>query len=191
MYKQFGEQNGYRLGGTLGWTRNESVLIEVLCKYKANRVPQWNFPSVTRWLPWSTSVKRVSLLIKSSHVLSYEMWYLCMTMDLFVMTESTTSKLDLEFLLSIGRDGQLHIYDNVTISISTSQTFRFPDSNIPSHACGVFISQLIQYVRDCSSYECFIPRSRNFKARYSQARIRLGMIKIIIKEVLGSIRGSY
>ena len=38
--------------------------------------------------------------------------------------------------------------------------FPFPSSGIPSSfAYGVFISQLIRYARDCSSYKCFNPRT--------------------------------
>ena len=62
----------------------------------------------------------------------------------------------LDLLLSFGWDGQLHtsFTTNVTISTSTSQTFPFLSSNIPSSpAYGIFISQLIPYARTCSSYE--------------------------------------
>ena len=50
---------------------------------------------------------------------------------------------------------------NEMYSISTSKNFPFLSSNIPSSpAYGVFTSQLIQYARACSSYECFILRAR-------------------------------
>ena len=79
-------------------------------------------------------------------------------------TESNVnaSAFNKDLLLSIGRDGQLHIsrYDK-------SDDFNFHITNFPyfssnitaSPAYGVFISQLIRYTRACSSYECFILRS--------------------------------
>ena len=95
-------------------------------------------------------------------------------------TESTTSASYLDLLLSIGRDGQPHtsIYDkrddfNFHITI-----FPFLSSNIPSSPdYGVFISQLIRYVRACSSYECFILRARRlssklFKQEYLVERLK-------------------
>ena len=75
-------------------------------------------------------------------------------------TESNTSASYLDLLLSIRRDGQLHtsIYDKRDDFHITN--FPFLSSNIPtSPAYGVFISQLIRYVRACSSYECFIQRA--------------------------------
>ena len=78
-------------------------------------------------------------------------------------TESTTSASYLDFLLSIGRDGQLHtsIYDKRDYSNFHITNFPFLSSNIPSSpAYGVFISQLIRYARAWSSYECFILRAR-------------------------------
>ena len=67
-------------------------------------------------------------------------------------TESNTSASDLDLLLSIGRDGQLHtsIYykrDDFNFHVTT---FPFLSSNIPtSPSYGVFISQLIRYARAC------------------------------------------
>ena len=77
-------------------------------------------------------------------------------------TESNTSASYLDLLLSIGRDGQLHISingkrDDFNFHITN---FTFLSSNIPtSPAYGVFISQLIRYARAYFSYGCFILRA--------------------------------
>ena len=74
-------------------------------------------------------------------------------------TESNTSASYLDLLLSIGRDGQLHtsLYDKRDDFNFHITNFPFLSSSIPSsRAYGVFISQLIQYARACSSYKCFI-----------------------------------
>ena len=74
-------------------------------------------------------------------------------------TESNTSASYLDLLLSIGSDGHVRtsLYDkraDFNFHI-TCTYFPFLSSNIPSSpAYGVFISQLILYVRACSSYEC-------------------------------------
>ena len=78
-------------------------------------------------------------------------------------TESTTSASYLDLLLSIGRDGQLHtsIYDKRDDLDFHIANFPLLSSNIQSSpAYGLFISQLIRYALACSSYECFILRSR-------------------------------
>ena len=75
--------------------------------------------------------------------------------------KSNTSASYLDFLLSIGMDGQLRTspynkrdYFNFRIT-----NCPFLSSNIPtSPAYGVFISQLIRNARTCSSYEYFIQR---------------------------------
>ena len=75
-------------------------------------------------------------------------------------TESNTSLSYLDLLLSIGRNGKLHtsIYDKRDYFNFHIINFPFLSSNIPtSPAYGVFISQLIRYVRACSSYGCFTP----------------------------------
>ena len=77
-------------------------------------------------------------------------------------TESNTSDSYLDLLQSNGRDGQLHIslYDKRDDFNFHITNFPFLSSNIPSlPAYGVFISQLIRYVRTSSSYECFILRA--------------------------------
>ena len=73
-------------------------------------------------------------------------------------TDSNTSPSYLDLLLSIGRDGQLHIslYDKRDDFNFHIKNFPFLGSSIPSSpAYGVFISQLIRYVRASSAYECF------------------------------------
>ena len=77
-------------------------------------------------------------------------------------TENNTSAFDLDLLLSIGRDGQLHasIYDKRGDFNFHITNVPFQSSNIPaSPAYGVFISQHRRYARDCSSYGSFILRS--------------------------------
>ena len=79
-----------------------------------------------------------------------------------------TSASYLDLLLSIGRDGQLHTttYDKRDDFNFHITNFSFLSSNIPSSpAYGVFISQLIQYARACSSYECFILRARRLSSK--------------------------
>ena len=74
-------------------------------------------------------------------------------------TESNTFASYLDLLLSIESDGQLRtsLYDKRDDFNFSFTNFPFLSSNIPSlPAYGVFISQLIRYARDCSSYECFI-----------------------------------
>ena len=82
-------------------------------------------------------------------------------------TESTTSASYLDFLLSIGRDGQLHtyIYDKQDAFNFHITNFPFLSSNIPSSpAYGVFISQLLRYDRAYSSYVCFILSARRLSS---------------------------
>ena len=71
-------------------------------------------------------------------------------------TESNTSASYLDLLLSIESDGQLHtsLYDKRDDFNFHTTNFPFLSSNIPSSPTYVvFISQLIQYARACSSYE--------------------------------------
>ena len=85
-------------------------------------------------------------------------------------TESNTSASFLDFLLSIGRYGQLRtsLYDKRDDFNFHITNFLFLSSNIQSSSvCDVFISQLIRYVRACSSYECFILRA----ARYMSGNV--------------------
>ena len=77
-------------------------------------------------------------------------------------TESNTSASYLDLLLLIESDGQLRtsLYDKHDDFNFHITNFPFLSSNIHSlPAYGVFISQLIRYARDCSSYECFILRA--------------------------------
>ena len=76
--------------------------------------------------------------------------------------ESNNTASYLNILLSIGRDGQLRtsLYDKRDDFNFNIRNFQFLSSIIPSsRAYGVFISQLIQFARACSSYECFILRA--------------------------------
>ena len=105
-------------------------------------------------------------------------------------TESTTSASYLDFLLSIGRDGQLHtsIYDKRDYFNFHITNFPFLSSNIPSSpAYGVFISQLIRYARACSSYECFILRAR----RLSSKLLKQGYLVERLKSSFRKFYGRY
>ena len=105
-------------------------------------------------------------------------------------TESNTSASYLDLLLSIGRDGQLHtsIYDKRDDFNFHITNFPFLSSNIPtSPAYGVFISQLIRYARDCSSYGCFILRA----TRLSSKLLEQGYGKERLKSSLRKFYGRY
>ena len=91
-------------------------------------------------------------------------------------TESNTSASYLDLLLSIGRDGQLHIsiYDKRDDFSLHITNFPFLSSNIPtSPAYGVFISQLIRYAWARSRYGCFILRA----TRLSNKLLEQGYVK--------------
>ena len=105
-------------------------------------------------------------------------------------TESNTSASYLELLLSIGRDGQLRtsLYDKRDDFNFHITNFPFLSSNIPSSpAYDVFISQLIQYARVCSSYECFILRA----ARLSSELLGQGYVKERLKSSITKFYGRY
>ena len=77
-------------------------------------------------------------------------------------TESNTSASYFYLLLSVRRDGQLRtsLYDKRDDFNFHIINFPLLSSNIPSSPVyGVFISQLIRYARDCSSYKFFILRA--------------------------------
>ena len=66
--------------------------------------------------------------------------------------------------------------------------FPFLSSNIPSSpAYGVFISQLIRYARACSSYECFILRTR----RLSSKLLKQGYLVERLKSSFRKFYGRY
>ena len=95
--------------------------------------------------------------------------------------ESTTSASYLDLLLSIGRDGQLH-----TSIYEKRDDFNFLSSNIPSSpAYGVFISQLIRYVRACSSYECFILRARRLSSKLLKQEYLVERLKSSFRKFYG------
>ena len=109
-------------------------------------------------------------------------------------TESNTSASNLDLLLSIGRDGRLHtsMYDKRNDFNFHITNFPFLSSNIPSNiptlpAYGVFISQLIQYARACSSYGCFILSA----TRLSNKLLEQGYVKERLKSSLRKFYGRY
>ena len=94
------------------------------------------------------------------------------------------------FILTIGRDGQLHtsIYDKCDDSNFHITTFPFLSSNIPaSPAYGVFISQLIRYARAFSSYECLILMA----TRLSNKLLEQGYVKERWKSSFRKFYGRY
>ena len=102
----------------------------------------------------------------------------------------TFKPLNLDLLLSIGRDGQLRtsLYDKRDDFNFHITNFPFLSSNIPSSpAYGVFISQLIRYARACSSYECFILRAM----RLSNKLLGQGYVKERLKSSLRKFYGRY
>ena len=109
-------------------------------------------------------------------------------------TESDTSASSLDWLWSIGRDGQLHtsLYDKRDDFHFHITNFPFLSSNIPSSsAYGSFISQLIRYVRDCSSNKCFILRAvRFFNELLGQGYCK-GTFEIVSKEDIWLAWGFY
>ena len=119
------------------------------------------------------------------------LWVRCFPLDLIKNTaESNTSASYLDFLLSIGRDGQLHtsLYnkrDDFNFHITN---FPFISSSIPSSpAYDVFISHFIRYARTCSSYECFILRA----ARLSSKLLWQGYVRERLKSSLRKFYGRY
>ena len=92
--------------------------------------------------------------------------------------------------LSIGKDGQLHtfLYDKCDDFNFHISNFPFLSSSIPSSpAYGVFISQLFQHARACSSYECFILRA----ARLSNKLLLQGYVKERLSSSLRNFFGRY
>ena len=105
-------------------------------------------------------------------------------------TESNTSASFLDLLLSIESDGQLRtfLYDKRDDFNFHITNFPFLSSNIPSSpAYGVFISQLIRYVRASSSYECFILRA----TRLSSKLLGQGYVMERLKSSLRKFYGRY
>ena len=108
-------------------------------------------------------------------------------------TKSHISASYMDLLLSIGRDGQHHtsIYDkrdDFNFHIMFFTIFQFLSSRIPaSPAYGVFISQLIQYSRTCSLYECFIPRA----TRLSNKLLEQEYVKERLKSSLSKLYSRY
>jgi hypothetical protein len=92
-------------------------------------------------------------------------WYTVYPSELEIKDtiESSTSASYLDVLLNIDAGGKLTIqlYDKQDDFSFTIVNFPYICSNIPlSPAYGVYISQLIQYARACSTYDQFLSRSR-------------------------------
>ena len=78
--------------------------------------------------------------------------------------------------------------DYIFADVFAIKNFPFLSSNIPSSpAYGVFISQLIRYVRACSSYECSIRRA----VRLSNKLLWQGYVKEHLKSSLRKFYGRY
>ena len=98
-------------------------------------------------------------------------------------TESNTSASYLHLLLSVRRDGQVHIsiYDKRDDFNFYITNFPFLSGNIPaSPTYCVFISQLKLYVRACSSDECFTLKT----TRLSNKLLEQGNVKERLKSSL-------
>ena len=103
-------------------------------------------------------------------------------------TKSTTSASYLDLLLSIGRVGKLHTFIEDKRDYFNFHIINFPflSSNIPSSpAYGVFISQLIRYVRACSSYECFMLRARRLSSKLLKQGYLVERLKSSFKKYYG------
>ena len=80
------------------------------------------------------------------------------------------------------------LYDKRDVFNFHITNFHSLSSNIRSPPTyGVFISQLIRYVRACSSYECFILRA----ARLSSKLLRQGYVRERLKSSLRNLYGRY
>ena len=111
-------------------------------------------------------------------------------MEIKDTTESNFSASYLDLLQSIGRDGQrrISLYDKSDDFNFHITNFPFLRSNIHySPTYGVFISQLIQYARACSSYECLILRA----VRLFNKLLGLGYDKERLKSSLRKFCGRY
>ena len=109
-------------------------------------------------------------------------------------TESNTSASYLDLLLSIEGGGRLltSLYDKRDDFNFHITNFPFLDSNIPpSPAYGVFISQLIWYARDCSSFECFILRAARLSSKLLGQGYVLGRLKSSLRKFYGRYGGSH
>ena len=111
-------------------------------------------------------------------------------LDIKDTTESNTSASYLDVLLTIESLGQLRTslydkHDDFNFHITNSP---FLSSNIPSSpAYGVFISQLIRYVRACRSYERFILRT----TRLSPKLLGQGYVMKRLKSSIRKFYGRY
>ena len=93
----------------------------------------------------------------------------------------------LDLLLSIGRNGQRHtfIYYKEMFTISTSQTFRSWVVIFHLRRFVAFFSQLIRYARTCSSYECFILRTRWLSSKLLKQGYLVKRLKSAFRKLYG------
>ena len=113
----------------------------------------------------------------------------CWTKD---TTESITSVSYLDLLLHIGKNDQLHtsIYDKREACNFHITNVPFLSSNIPSSpAHGVFTSQLIRYARACSSFGCFLRRTRRLSSKLLKQGYLLESLKSSFRKFYGRYRG--
>ena len=99
-------------------------------------------------------------------------------------TENITSASYPDVQLSIWRDGRLQVSINVKQDSNFNITsFPFLNTNWPSSSvyC-VFISQFIQYVRACSSYECYILRDRRFQVSLRKENYLMEFLKSLFRK---------
>ena len=101
----------------------------------------------------------------------------------------------LYFLLGftpVDREWRTSLYDKRDDFNFYITNFPLLCSSIPSSpAYGVFISQLIQYARACSSYECFIPRAARLSSRAARLSSKLLGQGYIIERLKSSLRKLY
>ena len=111
-------------------------------------------------------------------------------LEIMDTTESTTSAFYLDLLLSIGKDGQLHIsiYDKRDDFNFHITNFPFLSSNLlvtSSPAYDAFISQHIRYARACSPYEYFILRARRLSSKLLKQEDLVERLKSSFKKFYG------
>ena len=144
---------------------------------------------------WSNKMSYLSADRHSGFLEKSTKWYgqqhnydLCGGCHTCMSTESNVSASYLDLLLSIERYGQLRtsLYDkrdDFNIHITNRPLL---SSNIPSSpAYGVFISQLIRYARDCSSYECFILRAARLSCKLLGQRYVMERLKSSLRMFYG------
>ena len=99
-------------------------------------------------------------------------WVRCIPLSLRTKTRRRATPLLPFWIFSCRSGGTVSCALSFTTNVDDFNfhitNFPFLSSNFQSSSvCDVFISQLIRYVRACSSYECFIPRA----ARYMSGNV--------------------